>query len=274
MLKLTSFLPSPKLKPYVQRYILTEGCIPQGEALNHLLIPGLTEIVYFNLQDDRQVFTSREEVSLRHGLFSGQLTEAFSGQFSGRVKIIGAHLHTPALYQLFQVPMQEFLNRSVLLEDMLGQRAVDFCDQLREEKSVGGVIKRIETFLISRLNEIRYPIHNVLHNSLAVMPAALHTAPVQQMAKYNKVSTRTLQKVFAHQTGLTPKEYCRMFRFNEVIKMINANPFNWHRVVERLGYYDQAHFLNDFKLVTGHSPTRYLPQHAGVNEFITDYKHR
>ncbi|HET9054159.1 MAG TPA: hypothetical protein VFM90_08305, partial [Cyclobacteriaceae bacterium] len=64
MLKLTSFFPSPKLKPYVQRYILTEGRIPQGEALNHLLIPGLTEIIYFNLQDDTQMFASRgQEVS-------------------------------------------------------------------------------------------------------------------------------------------------------------------------------------------------------------------
>lgn len=273
MLKLTSFLPSPKLRPYVQRYILTEGSIPSDEALHHLLIPGLTEILYFNLQADAQVFTSRDQqISLRHGLFAGQLTEAFSGQFFGKVRIIGAHLHTPTLYQLFGVPMRESLNRSVLLEDILGRQAIDFCDQLREEKSIQGVVRMIEAFLISRLRSIRSTAHPVLYNSLAVIPAALHATPVQRMAEYNKVSPRTLQKIFAGQTGLTPKEYCRMYRFNEVIKMINANQFSWQRVVERLGYYDQAHFLNDFKLVTGHSPTRYLPQHAGVNEFITDYK--
>src|SRR5690606_31712301 len=134
MLRLTDFPPAPHLRPYVQRYILTEGFIPLGQKLEHLLIPGLTEIVYFNLSEDAPVFaTDRGAFPLVSGRFSPQLSKSFYGSFEGKVKIIGEHMHTPAGYRIFRLPMHEIVNEGVCVEDVLGRTAADFCDRLREQ---------------------------------------------------------------------------------------------------------------------------------------------
>lgn len=272
MLQLRDFAPAPHLRPYVQRYILTEGVIPPGEQLNHLLIPGLTEIVYFNLSEDVQFFKSDDRpASLKHGLFAGQLSRAFEGTFQGRVKLIGAHMYTPAVYLLFKVPMRSLLNDSLPLEDLMGSRAVDFCNQLREQSCIEKVIMKLDSFLTNQLRKKAVEPHATLLNSLAILDVSLGSGSVKAMSQYSKVSPRTLQKIFMTQVGLTPKEYCRMYRFSELIRMVNENRFSWKRAVEDLGYYDQAHFLNDFKSITGLTPSSYLTLHPHVNKFITDF---
>lgn len=274
MLTLTEFPPSPLLRSVVQRYILTEGIVPKGHQLDHLLIPSWTEILYFNLSDDCQRFVNGVGTAndLRHAAISGQMTRAFSGHFSGHVKIIGAHFYTPAIHQLFGLPMREMANKGLLLEDLMGNQIIEFCDRLREQKSITQVIQQIEMFLIRKLRECIEP-HPVLLNTLDLLPEGImKSGIVRRLAFSNKVSVRKLEKIFAEQTGLTPKEFCRMYRFHSIIQMINANCFNWRHAVERLGYYDQAHLLNDFRLVTGYFPTGYLPQHSPVNRFITNFK--
>lgn len=272
MLQLKSFYPSPHLKPFVQRYILTKGIIPPGTTIKQLLIPGLTEILYFNLEEHPQCFTTNETaVAVINGQFSGQLTHAFEGSFSGFVKLLGVHMHTPALYQLLGVPMGPLLNRGATLEEVLGSQHLSFGCELRELKSMRLVIKQLEAFL-TRLLDSRKTAHSAVLNSLYMIKHAVGKAPVKEMAAYNKISERGLQKTFLNQVGMTPKAYCRMYRFNEVVKAINSNQFSWRYVVDHLGYYDQAHFLNDFKSITGITPSNYLPLHPYINKFITDYK--
>lgn len=272
MLRLTDFPPAPHLRPYVQRYILTEGFIPLGQKLEHLLIPGLTEIVYFNLSEDAAVFsTDRGVFPLVSGRFSPQLSRSFYGSFAGRIKIIGAHLYTPAGYRIFRLPMHEIVNEGVLVEDLLGRRGADFCDQIREQSDIRKVVAMLDQFLTDRLRRESTEVHPTLLNSLSLLDNSLRTGAVRAMAGYNKVTPRTLQKVFVREVGLTPKEYCRMYRFSKVIQMINEGWFSWKHAVDRLGYYDQAHFLNDFKQVTGLTPSKYLDLHPHVNQFITDF---
>lgn len=273
MFKLTSYPPSECLRPYVQRYIVTEGTVPAGQRLDHLLIPGWTEIVYFNLTDNCQTFTGYDGTSrLKYGLFSGQLTRSFVGSFTGKVKIVGAHLFTPALQQLFPMPTREATNKAVHLEDIIGTQAIDFCGRLREQKSMAKVIALIETFLCQRLANARRAPSSLLLNSLDALPGNIRRPTlIRWLAENNNVSVRTLQKVFLNETGLTPKEYSQMYRFHAVVQMINNDRFNWKKAVEQLGFYDQAHLLNNFKKVTGCYPNHYLPQHATINRFITDH---
>ncbi len=273
MLNLTAFEPSCHLKPYVQRYILTEGHIPKGTELRHLLIPGITEIVYFNLSENPQTFVRPgAEAVIKNGFVAGQLSQAFEGIFSGHVKLLGIHMHTPAMYQLFGVPVKLMLNGGLQLEDVIGSKATHLCHEIQDMKCISLVIKKLETFLTGLLRNTKITAHSVLLGSLDAIVNANGNSVVKCLANDNNISIRTLQKIFLNHVGLTPKEYSRMYRFGEVIRAVNANKFSWRYAVEHLGFYDQAHFLNDFKSITGLSPSDYLQLHPFVNKFITDYK--
>ena len=73
------------------------------------------------------------------------------------------------------------------------------------------------------------------------------------------VSSTHLAQRFKEVIGVTPKRLARTYRFAATVRAIDpAGPVDWLELAGRAGYYDQAHFGNDFRAFTGLTPTRYL----------------
>ena len=73
------------------------------------------------------------------------------------------------------------------------------------------------------------------------------------------VSSTHLAQRFKEVVGFTPKRLARTYRFAATVRAIDpAGPVDWLDLAGRAGYYDQAHFGNDFRRFTGLAPTRYL----------------
>ena len=83
-------------------------------------------------------------------------------------------------------------------------------------------------------------------------------AKVEQLAERFGTSMRALQRLFSRYVGVSPKWVVRRFRLQEAAeKMEQGDPPDWARLSAELGYYDQAHFIKDFKAMTGQSPEAY-----------------
>jgi AraC-like DNA-binding protein len=64
---------------------------------------------------------------------------------------------------------------------------------------------------------------------------------------------------FRNEVGLSPKAFCRIRRFNEVLRHIERlATIDWLDVALSCGYFDQAHFNHDFRAFAGLSPSAYL----------------
>ena len=73
------------------------------------------------------------------------------------------------------------------------------------------------------------------------------------------ISRRWLQKQFAEQVGISPKELARIIRFNALLTSIEMTPsVSWSEMIDNFGYYDQSHLNRDFHEFTGLSPTQYF----------------
>ncbi len=73
------------------------------------------------------------------------------------------------------------------------------------------------------------------------------------------ISRRWLEKQFAEQVGLSPKEFTRITRFNALLTSVETTPsVSWSELIEKYGYYDQSHLNRDFHEFTGLSPTQYF----------------
>jgi methylphosphotriester-DNA--protein-cysteine methyltransferase len=90
----------------------------------------------------------------------------------------------------------------------------------------------------------------------------IHTAPaVSEIADHNGISSRRFIQLFSKQVGLTPKLFARVQRFQKVLQEIRAGAdFSWADMAANCGYFDQAHFIHDFKEFSGINPTTYLAQ--------------
>ncbi|MDH7446876.1 helix-turn-helix transcriptional regulator [Aquimarina sp. 2201CG14-23] len=72
-----------------------------------------------------------------------------------------------------------------------------------------------------------------------------------------EISERSFERYFKTHIGLTPKLYSRVIRFSNIFNLLNQEAINWADITYMAGFYDQSHFIKNFKEFTGEEPSAY-----------------
>jgi AraC-like DNA-binding protein len=81
---------------------------------------------------------------------------------------------------------------------------------------------------------------------------------VDDLANRAAIGKRRLQRIFNEYVGVSPKWVIRRYRLHELVEKVNSGSrLDWSQVALELGYFDQAHLINDFKSIVGYSPAEY-----------------
>ena len=81
---------------------------------------------------------------------------------------------------------------------------------------------------------------------------------VDDLAEKAGIGKRSLQRIFGEYVGASPKWVIRRYRLHELVERFNAgDSLDWPQVALELGYFDQAHLINDFRSIVGYSPAQY-----------------
>ncbi|MFL6696576.1 MAG: helix-turn-helix domain-containing protein, partial [Vitreoscilla sp.] len=84
----------------------------------------------------------------------------------------------------------------------------------------------------------------------------LHSA--DELARRFGMSLRALQRLFNEQVGVGPKWVINRYRMHEAVARVQADqPVSWAALAQDLGYFDQAHFIADFRKLVGRTPGDY-----------------
>ena len=87
----------------------------------------------------------------------------------------------------------------------------------------------------------------------------LEQMPVATVASQLAMSPKRLIQSFRAEVGLTPKLYCRVRRFESLLRAVEQSAeVNWAQVGCQYGYYDQAHLTHEFRSLSGYTPGEYL----------------
>ncbi len=92
--------------------------------------------------------------------------------------------------------------------------------------------------------------------------AAFHSGPQQTsigaVADRIGLSHRRFIERFKHCVGMSPKHYCRLLRFQRAVSSAaRGSAVDWTRIAVDCGYFDQAHFIHDFRAFSGITPSGY-----------------
>jgi len=95
--------------------------------------------------------------------------------------------------------------------------------------------------------------------------ASMHDMPpgirVEQLCAVHHVAPRTLQRLFRRYVGVSPKWALKRLRIHQAVEQLATGPDRpWTELALQLGYYDHAHFIRDFRLVTERSPAEYVQE--------------
>jgi methylphosphotriester-DNA--protein-cysteine methyltransferase len=105
----------------------------------------------------------------------------------------------------------------------------------------------------------RFDRHPAVTFALSRIGKAPHKTNVALLAAEAGLSHKKFIKLFTDEVGFTPKVYARVQRFQRVlVRIFQAPEVDWSDVVEQHGYFDQSHFIRDFREFSGLTPTEYL----------------
>lgn len=107
-----------------------------------------------------------------------------------------------------------------------------------------------------RNNQGRAPITRAL---IKIIQQRNGNIRVDDMAALSGYTCRTIQRQFRQDTGLTPKAFCRIIRCQWALKSLLGGPQgqSFSELALELGFYDQSHFLSEFKRLTSVTPLNY-----------------
>jgi AraC-like DNA-binding protein len=172
--------------------------------------------------------------------------------------LVGAVFWPGGIRALFDVPADNFRNLVVPVEMVWGARlADDLRDCVRDEARPSARLDIFEAALFARLRAAR-TLHPAVRHALRCFRQAAHIQKVTDVARDAGLSRRRFATIFSEQIGLTPKLYCRIRRFQHVVRQIGLGaPVDWAAVAAAGGYYDQAHLANEFRDFAGITPGTY-----------------
>jgi AraC-like DNA-binding protein len=220
-----------------------------GHARERVLPNGTSEIV-FVLDDDR----ATPVVCGAHSVI----------EIASCPTLLGVHFRPGGAAPFFKVPADELTNMHVSLQALWGGLASELKDRLLEAGSWAARFRIVEEALLARLTEPPEP-HPAVTFALDAIQAAPHAQTIGRLTEHIGLSARRFIEVFASEVGLTPKVFCRVRRFQRVLALIERNEaIDWADVAVAGGYYDQAHFIHDFRAFSGINPMAY--RRAGVRE--------
>jgi AraC-like DNA-binding protein len=108
---------------------------------------------------------------------------------------------------------------------------------------------------------VEFAVSKILHSP--------HQTTIHQLSSKVGYSQKHLIKIFREHVGLTPKAFLKVIRFQKAIAEIEKNrKANWAAVAYECGYYDQAHFINDFKNFSGFTPNQYLRAQSEYTNYV------
>ncbi len=248
--------PSP-LAAFVRCFWYWQG-IPQPHLKERLLPTGEASII-FNLRDEPFRIYDAENFNRftthRQAVLSGARSTCFGIDTESQECVVGIQFRPGGLFPFLSMPASDAEGLTLDLEAIWPSHASDIRDRLLASPSAHSMLKTLESCLLNRM----------------VRPLNLHQAVTYAIGEFEDpgcsvatvvdrigMSSNRFIQLFHHQVGLTPKLFSRLRRFQSVLETIHTTQdFEWAQVALACGYYDQAHFINDFQAFSGLTPRRY-----------------
>ncbi len=95
------------------------------------------------------------------------------------------------------------------------------------------------------------------------------TISIEKLADELQIGKRQLERKFQAVVGLNLKMFSRIIRFNYALQLIEKKEFDgFTKVAYDGGFYDQPHFIKDFKDLTGLNPKQYFSENLEMVKFF------
>lgn len=257
-------LPSPALREYVRLFQIV-GCeFPAS-------LPVLPVKAYWPRAENCLAFFPKDPEKVEYG-FDGNPIESPRSRVYGQHSIVTnryvgrdfmvfqVQFQPGAFFQLARLPVSELTNNFVDAEAIFSTEIRLVNERLSYTRHYTEMIGVVEDFLLHLVRKSKRQVRPIDRVSQFLLYHP-NTASLDWLADQACLSQRQFYRQFVEREGVSPKLYARIARFENAMKLKNAQPTkDWLSVAIDLGYYDYQHLVRDFKEFTSLTPNEFMLQ--------------
>jgi AraC-like DNA-binding protein len=249
--------PSSRLADYVRYFWVFEGTLKEKESFT-LRTPasGYPQLLFHYRGIFNDLSHNHHKLSFSSGIH-GQTHMHRIFSISENFGMIGVHLYPYSLKTWFNLPTIEFTNQLPDLDSILNPAEISLSERVLEAKNNQERILIISDFLESKIKtsvkpEIVYTVKEIIQ--------ANGNISIKKLLSDVSLSQRQFERTFKEQVGFSAKLFARIIRFNSLITKSDWKEKSLTEIALDFGYYDQSHFIHEFKEFSGVNPKTYFSE--------------
>ncbi len=250
-MKFDKHFPTDKLKDYIKYYVVSENAVES----EYKVFPSSGLVIGFQYKGQLATFKDNTENKLTSAGITG-ITDSYKiFKNSADIGTILVYFTEIGFTHFASHPANELFNLSLSLDDIFDKNAISEV----EEKLITTTtnqqrIKIVEQFLVSQLKDIQ--VDKLIVEAVKLIYQSKGTIRIKELNEKLFISQSPFEKRFRKVVGTTPKKFASIIRFNSVLDNLNETK-SLIEICYENNFFDQAHFIKDFKHFTGQTPEHF-----------------
>ncbi|WP_340062973.1 helix-turn-helix domain-containing protein [Ascidiimonas aurantiaca] len=252
-----TFKPSQDLTTLVKCYWTLESPREETPERQTIVPDGCVEMIFHYGNLYKQHIPNKESIIQPRCFVIGQLTQPLEIEPTGKTGIFSVRFHPNGFLPFTTIQIKEMENTAIPLEVIFGQDGHEIEEKIISANSTSERINLIQAFLLNHLTDFE-TVDRIVKSTVETILTANGQLSVSELSRLTNITRRQLERKFSSAVGLSPKQLSKIIRLQATLKMLLNKQFSsLTALAYENKYYDQAHFIKDFKEFTGVSPKEF-----------------
>ena len=254
---------NPALKRYID-HISFDGCVPGEKQFIPILPDGMTELVINPGNSHKRCFGEKADpITVKGSHFIGIKSHFQKKKYSNHTRIINIRFKPGAVLLFTNENMRGLKDSVIDAGELFSKEIYELEKKVTELKDEHEIISIIETFLLNKLAADEKVLQTMEIVRLVYKNPAC--SRIERIIEGTGLSYKQLERRFHAHVGLHPKLFMQIVKFNYATKiMFNESQTLLSQIAYKSGYFDQSHFIKDFKHFSGLLPKKYNPDNSSL----------
>lgn len=248
--------PAPPLNTYIKNIIFYDGH-NLGSSFEKVMPDGAVKL-FIELDSKERHITLGDDTTSVHTTqnvwVTGIQKQHLSYQLASHQTMLSVEFAPGGFHALSDIPQTEMRNEIVNAYLIFGPSIIQLREEILEEKDTDNIFEKVHTYFKKRVPDRSTGYKVIAHVCNHI------DQPLSSLVRKSGYSHKHLIDLFKKHIGITPKYFQRLARFKNVLNDIHSTrrKIDWTAIALDNNYFDQAHFIKEFKHFTGLSPNAYL----------------
>jgi AraC-like DNA-binding protein len=263
-------IPAYPLNQFIDHFFYYTGYTPE-HSVDRFLPDGEVQIIFDLTDYPKYIYdnnTLKEIQSCRNVWFSGFRTGPITIPSGRESEMVIVQFKKGKAFPFLSEPMQNLTNFVVDAELVMRTEILDIRESLLEAETPFQKFDVLEKKLLS---SYRNQLHEnpFVDFALAKITTSPNQYSIREISDKVGYSQKHIIKLFKEHVGVAPKEFLKVIRFQKAVQQIEQQILvNWSAIACDCGFYDQSHFIADFKAFSGFTPAKYMQQRGEFPNYI------